>query len=113
VAGDETAGERLKRLRREAGLSQSQLARAAGVPIGTLRNWEQNRRVPLLDTAARVARAIGVSLDELAGQPEAASPPQGKAAPSMPPRVELEARADRPGRALPKLRRRERKRGHT
>jgi transcriptional regulator with XRE-family HTH domain len=60
-------GQRLQRLRQEAGMSQPELAKAADVPLGTLRNWEQGRRMPLLDTAARVAGALGVSLDELAG----------------------------------------------
>jgi transcriptional regulator with XRE-family HTH domain len=58
-------GQRLQRLRQEAGMSQSQLSKMTGIPIGTLRNWEQGRRMPLLDTAGRVARAIGVSLDDL------------------------------------------------
>jgi transcriptional regulator with XRE-family HTH domain len=59
-------GQQLKRLRAAAGLSQSQLARVAGVPVGTLKNWEQGRREPLLGAAARVARALKVSLDALA-----------------------------------------------
>jgi transcriptional regulator with XRE-family HTH domain len=63
-------------LRLAAGLSQSKLAGKSGVPIGTLRNWEQDRRVPLLDTAARVAQALGVTLDLLAGLgPEPEPPP--------------------------------------
>jgi transcriptional regulator with XRE-family HTH domain len=66
-------GERLQQLRQAAGLSQRDLSVKAKVPIGTLRNWEQGRRVPLLDTAARIARAIGCTLDELAG-PELLSP---------------------------------------
>jgi transcriptional regulator with XRE-family HTH domain len=61
-------GSRLKRLRTAAGFSQTRLAEASGVPIGTLRNWEQDRRTPLLDTAARVAAVLGVTLDELAKQ---------------------------------------------
>lgn len=60
-------GERLQRLRLAANLSQAELAKRAKVPIGTLRNWEQDRRVPRLDTAALVARALGVTIDELAG----------------------------------------------
>jgi transcriptional regulator with XRE-family HTH domain len=60
-------GERLKRLRRAAGMSQPQLALAAGVPIGTLREWEQGRRLPSLRGFIAVARGLGVSLDELAG----------------------------------------------
>jgi transcriptional regulator with XRE-family HTH domain len=77
---EETMGQRLKRLRQEKGLSQPALARLASVPIGTLRNWEQDRRVPLLDTAAAIARALGVSLDVLAGDLS----PKGKESPSEP-----------------------------
>jgi transcriptional regulator with XRE-family HTH domain len=64
----ETMGKRLKRLREAAGLSQSQLAAAAGVPVGTLRNWEYDRREPLLGAAARLADGLGCTLDELAGR---------------------------------------------
>src|SRR5262245_32568467 len=66
MAKGETMGNRLKRLREAAGLSQPKLAKAACVPVGTLRNWEQDQRVPRLDTAFRVAKALGVSLDLLA-----------------------------------------------
>jgi transcriptional regulator with XRE-family HTH domain len=59
---------RLKRLRERRGLSQAALARAAGVPLGTLRGWEYARRTPLLDAAARLADALGCTLDELAGR---------------------------------------------
>jgi transcriptional regulator with XRE-family HTH domain len=72
-------GELLQRLRQAAGLSQPQLAEAAGVPVATLRDWEQGRRAPPLDTAARVAVALGVSIDELAGAGPAAR--KGKAKP--------------------------------
>jgi transcriptional regulator with XRE-family HTH domain len=69
-------GKRFKQLREANGLSQSQLARAAGVPVTSLQQWEQGRRTPLLDAAARVAEALDVSLDELAG---IGSPPRRKA----------------------------------
>ncbi len=62
----ESMGEKLQRLRDAAGLSQAALARAVGVPVTTLRNWEQDRRMPRLDTAAVLARELGVSLDQLA-----------------------------------------------
>jgi transcriptional regulator with XRE-family HTH domain len=62
-------GNRLKSLRRGAGLTQPQLAEAAGVPLWTLRAWEQARRTPLFDAAVKLADALGVSLDELAGRP--------------------------------------------
>jgi XRE family transcriptional regulator, regulator of sulfur utilization len=61
-------GERLQRLRQAKGLSQSQLARAAGVPAGTLKNWEQGRRTMLIDAAMKVADALECTLDELVGR---------------------------------------------
>ena len=67
-------GEKLSRLRNKANLTQLELAQKAGVGLGTIRNWEQNRRVPLLDIAAKVAKALGVSIDDLAGTP----PKKGK-----------------------------------
>jgi transcriptional regulator with XRE-family HTH domain len=60
-------GTRLQRLRKAAGLSQSQLARRSGIPLPTLRGWEQGRATPLLDAAARLAVALGCDLNELAG----------------------------------------------
>lgn len=69
MSGDVIAmGQRLQELRLKAGLSQSQLARTAGVPVGSLKNWEQGRRLPQLDAAWRLANALGISLDELAGK---------------------------------------------
>ena len=67
-AKGESMGNRLQRLRKAAGLSQPQLAKLAKVPIGTLRGWEQDRRVPRLDTAIILADALRISLDELAGR---------------------------------------------
>ncbi len=63
----ETMGSRLKRLREGAGMSQSQLAHRIDIPLPTLRNFEQDRTVPRLDTAAMIAKVIGCTLDELAG----------------------------------------------
>ncbi len=68
----ETMGKRLIRLRKAMNnLSQAGLARLANVPLGTIRNWEQDRRVPRLDTAAKVAKALNVSLDLIAQGVEA------------------------------------------
>jgi len=70
MADPETLGEKLQRLRLAAGYSQSQMAKASKVPVGTLRNWEQDRRVPGFDVACRLAKVLGVSLDVLALEPE-------------------------------------------
>jgi transcriptional regulator with XRE-family HTH domain len=60
-------GTRLKTLRERRGLTQVELAARSGVPLGSVRNYEQGHRTPLLDQAARLAAALGVSIDELAG----------------------------------------------
>jgi transcriptional regulator with XRE-family HTH domain len=65
--GTEAMGKHFQELRQAKGLSQSELAKAVGVPMPTLRNWEQGRREPGLGAAYHLARALGVSLDELAG----------------------------------------------
>jgi len=70
MADTETLGEKLQRLRLAAGYSKSQLAKASKVPVGLLKNWEQDRRVPGFDVACRLAKVLGVSLDELAVEPE-------------------------------------------
>jgi transcriptional regulator with XRE-family HTH domain len=71
----ETFGQRLQRLRLAGGISQPKLAAAADIPIGTLRNLEQDRRIPRLDTADALARALGVGLDILAGDAFATDEP--------------------------------------
>lgn len=64
----ETFGARLKRLREHRGLTQQALATQAGVPYMTIYRAETagTNRQPRLDVAARLARALGVSLDVLA-----------------------------------------------
>jgi transcriptional regulator with XRE-family HTH domain len=57
------------------------LAEAAGLSPWSLRQWEQGRRTPLLDAAARIARALGVSLDKLVE----GFPTQAGAAPEVKP----------------------------
>jgi transcriptional regulator with XRE-family HTH domain len=73
-------GELLKQLREKAGRSQPELAEACGVPVASLRNWEQGRRRPDLGTAYRLAKALRVPLDAL-GQAADRSPLRGKDGP--------------------------------
>lgn len=56
-------GERLKSFREAAGWSQPELAANSGVPVGTIRDYEQGRRKPLLDTAVKLARALRQPLE--------------------------------------------------
>jgi transcriptional regulator with XRE-family HTH domain len=58
-------GQTLQELRKAAGLSQTELAERSHTSIDSLRNWEQDRVLPRIDAAAKLARALGVSLDRL------------------------------------------------
>ena len=66
--------ERLQQARLAAGLSQSQLARAAGVPVGTLQGWEQGRRTPLADVLPCLVGALGCAYEDILGPPVAPVP---------------------------------------
>jgi putative transcriptional regulator len=62
------SGEDIAALRRFVGLTQEEFARAVGISVHTLRNWEQGRRKPegpaiaLLRIAARHPRIIRENL---------------------------------------------------
>lgn len=65
----------LKQLRTGKGLSQSQLAAISNVPVGTIRDYEQGKREPLLSNAQKLSRALGVSMDAFT---EAESTPRAR-----------------------------------
>src|SRR3954453_15334984 len=62
-------GEIIKRLRQKAGLSQAGLAAAAGIHTRQITRYESGEQQPALGVAQRLAQALGVTLDELAGAP--------------------------------------------
>ena len=59
-------GGHLRALREKAGLSRAELARSAGVPITTLRNWENDPGFPDPAACLRLAEALGVPAERLA-----------------------------------------------
>jgi DNA-binding XRE family transcriptional regulator len=61
-----TLGQLLRAARENLGESQLSLAAAAGISQGYLSQLETDEREPTLSIAARLARALGISLDELA-----------------------------------------------
>ena len=67
-------GARLKQLREAAGLSQVKLAAAVGVSPRSIQNYEYGKMKFDFEAGIKIAEALGVSLDELAGvgQSEAA-----------------------------------------
>lgn len=58
-------GETIKRIRLERGLTQEQLAELAGISQPHLSILENNQSAPSLKTAARLAKALGLSLDSM------------------------------------------------
>jgi transcriptional regulator with XRE-family HTH domain len=61
--------ERIIRLRSVRGLTQTELARSAGVSRKTISRLERSRTMPTLDRLHQIAGALRVSLAELAVEP--------------------------------------------
>jgi transcriptional regulator with XRE-family HTH domain len=69
VSTEPTIGENLARLRRQAGLTQQELATKSGVGLPTIRGLERNARTTaLMGTLAKLARALDVKPSVLLGQ---------------------------------------------
>ena len=60
--------DRLRRARGAAGLTQSELAAASGVPLQSVKEYEGGRRIPQVSAVAELARALGISPLELVGR---------------------------------------------
>jgi len=58
-------GERVRRLRRAAGITQAELARRTGIHRPNIARVEAGRHMPSLGTLAKIADAIGLSLAEM------------------------------------------------
>ena len=71
---------KLRRLRETAGLSVRELARQVGESHTNLSYWERSGQIPRSDVLAPLAQALGVSVEELLGQPapKRAMAPGGK-----------------------------------
>ena len=65
--GNETVGARLARLRKARGLTQTDLAQRIGIIQTLVSDYEQEKLRLSAEMAARLAQALGVSLDELMG----------------------------------------------
>jgi ribosome-binding protein aMBF1 (putative translation factor) len=65
-SGGQSLGQRIRAAREALGESQVNLATAAGISQGYLSQLETDEREPTLSVAARLVRALGITLDELA-----------------------------------------------
>lgn len=55
----------IKEIREAAGMSQESLAVASGVTRVSIARYEAGERVPSLEIAARIARALNCKIDDL------------------------------------------------
>ena len=65
--------DRLKELRKAAGLSQAQLSARVGVSQQAVGKWENGKSSPDPDTLTALAKLLGVSTDDLLGKAPAPS----------------------------------------
>jgi len=57
--------ENLKRIRTEKGISQGDIVKSTGIDKAMISNIENEKTNPTLSTIAKLAKAVGVSIDEL------------------------------------------------
>ena len=62
---DMTIGKRIGLLRKEKGLTQEELASHMGVSPQAVSKWENDQTCPDISALPRLARLLGVSVDEL------------------------------------------------
>ena len=60
-------GERIKELRMQLGLSQTDLAKRINVSSKAIKNWEMDSACPSSENMAHLAKVFGVSTDFLLG----------------------------------------------
>jgi transcriptional regulator with XRE-family HTH domain len=75
------AASRLKKIRQAAGLTMRELARQIGEDHSNIRYWETTGKIPRSDVLAPMAKVLGVTVEELLGQPKPSrvSGPGGRA----------------------------------
>jgi transcriptional regulator with XRE-family HTH domain len=70
----DTVGNRLRALRRQRGTTLAELSAATGISVSTLSRLESGGRRPTLEQLLPLARAHGVTLDELVDAPPTGDP---------------------------------------
>lgn len=66
--------ERLRSIRKTRGLTQAELGSVAALPAAAVSHLETGRQEPTLKTILRLADALGVSIDYLAGRTDDPKP---------------------------------------
>lgn len=66
----EAIARALRVKRAEAGVSQEELAKRSGVSVDAIRSYERQMSLPLLETAYKLAEALGCTVNDLCGIPK-------------------------------------------
>ena len=61
---------KIKQIRERKNLTQVELAKELNMTQGIVSSWENGRYSPSIDTARKIAAALGCTMDELFGEPE-------------------------------------------
>lgn len=64
----ETFGQRFQRLRKEAGLTQEEVAEKVGITPQGVSKWENDLSSPDINILVKLAEILGVSVEELLGE---------------------------------------------
>lgn len=67
---------RLKKLRKDKGFTQKQLAEALNTTVSAISHYERGTREPSLDMLVQMTKILGVSVDYLVGSTDANILPQ-------------------------------------
>ena len=69
-----TMGERIKQLRKEKGMTQTDLAQVLNVTKGTVSTWETNSRVPGFETLSALCDLFERRMDYIMGRSDDGTP---------------------------------------
>lgn len=62
--------ERLKELRKQANLTQVELAKRLGIGQSSYADWERSKKKPIQENLVKISQVLGVSIDYLVGNTE-------------------------------------------
>lgn len=62
--------ERLKELRKQANLTQVELAKRLGIGQSSYADWERSKKKPTQENLVKISQVLGVSIDYLVGNSE-------------------------------------------
>lgn len=60
-------GKQIRQIRKDAKLTQEQMAAKLNVSRQAVSNWENNKNLPDLEMIITISRVFGLSLDQLMG----------------------------------------------